>query len=137
MKRTPLKRKTPLKRTTPLLPGKLSPWNQDRTNYRLGKTSKKREKALREYSAWRRVFLSENTECQLGAPGCTKIANEVHHVLKLSHGGAMVPGAKADRQGQRFMASCRYCNRYVEDYPAEALKRGWVILTGRDTRKTV
>jgi len=49
----------------------------------------------------------------------------VHEVIKRSHGGATVPGEKADAQGQRFMAMCAFHNEWIEDNPAEARKRGW------------
>lgn len=129
-----MKRRKALKRSTPLKARAGLRWGQgvtankpeQRRQQRLGKTSKGREKQLAIYRKFRREYLATHPECELQSMVCTNRSQEIHHVIKLGHGGALYPGPKADRQGQVFMASCRLCNRYVEDNPAEAWERGWV-----------
>lgn len=133
-----MKRRKALKRSTGLKSRAGDRWKQaeefrqrpnspeQRRQNRLGKTSKGREKKLKVYRVFRRRYLAEHPQCELGSMVCTNWSTEIHHVVKTSHGGALHPGPKADRQGQVFMASCQPCNRYVEDHPLEARQRGWV-----------
>lgn len=85
----------------------------------------------RKYAAamvQRRKFVAEflpGRECEardLG--GCFGVMT-VHERIKRSHLGAVIPGAKADAQGQSFHALCAHHNGWVEDHPAEARSRGW------------
>lgn len=109
MKRSPLLRKTPLRRTSRLRP-----------------RSKATEQLYVQRRAFVREFLTENPRCQIAWDGrCRGRAEGVHEVVKRSHGGAIIPGPKADAQGQRFMAACHPCNQAVEDVPAEARRRGF------------
>lgn len=109
MKRTPLTRRTPLHRTSRLRP-----------------RSKATARVYVQRRAFVREFLTENPRCEIAwDERCRGWAESVHEVVKRSHGGAIIPGPKADAQGQRFMAACHPCNGAVEDYPAEARRRGW------------
>ena len=72
------------------------------------------------------TLLASRPACEIAWDSrCRGRSESVHEVVKRSHGGAIVPGAKADAQGQRFVAACLPCNGAVEDAPAEARKRGW------------
>lgn len=108
MKRTPLRRTTPLARTSRLRP-------------RSGKRAAEyvaRRKFVRDFLAGR--------QCEARDLGGCFGAMTVHEAgVKRSHGGAIVPGPKADAQGQHFMAMCSHHNGWVEDHPAEARRRGW------------
>lgn len=90
----------------------------------LRRRSRKQDALMRERRAFVAEFL-QGKRCELtGHSPCFGVMT-VHEVVKRSHGGAIVPGAKADAQGQRFMALCVAHNGYVEDHPAEAKERGW------------
>ena len=52
--------------------------------------------------------------CELKSQVCTGAAECIHHVIKLSAGGARLPGPLADAQGQEFKVSCRACNVGIE-----------------------
>ena len=128
MKRTPLKRKTglkrtPLKRKTGLKPGK--PLNRGKG---LRSRSKKREA---EYSGirGRRRFvaltLSEKPCCEVRWEHCQVSARDVHEVLARGLGGAIIPGDKADRQDQIFVAICRSCHMQLDLQPRRARLEGW------------
>ena len=73
-----------------------------------------------------RRLLAERPACEIAwDANCRGRSESVHEVIKRSHGGAIVPGPKAEAQGQRFVAACIPCNGAVEDHPAEARRRGW------------
>ena len=111
MKRTPLRRTTGLSRsTTPI---------------------RKRSKRVAALYREQRIplvrrLLAERPACEIAwDANCRGRSESVHEVIKRSHGGAIVPGPKAEAQGQRFVAACLPCNGAVEDHPAEARSRGW------------
>ena len=109
MRRTPLRRVTGLSRSTALRP---------------------RSRKTARASVGRRAFvattLADRPRCEIRWDDrCRGRSESVHEVVKRSHGGAIVPGPRAEAQGQRFVASCLPCNGAVEDAPAEARRRGW------------
>jgi hypothetical protein len=110
---TGLRRGKPLKRTAGL----------KRTG-RINPRSKKRAAEMPERNAFTVALTTEHPGCQIAQAGCTGRSVEVHEALKRSHGGAIVPGEQADRQGQVFFATCRNCNEWVEAHPREALEKG-------------
>lgn len=57
--------------------------------------------------------------CELGAPGCTVVATETHHLMKRS--------TRVDHNVENLRAACHNCNQWVELHPNEATERGWVI----------
>jgi hypothetical protein len=57
--------------------------------------------------------------CQINSPVCTKRATCLHHVGKRSQFGA------AGDTDENTRLSCRPCNRYIERFPAWALKHGF------------
>jgi hypothetical protein len=61
---------------------------------------------------------------------CTTYSAHVHEYVPRGRGGAILPGSKADAQGQRFMPVCAACHRVLTDHPAEAVARG--LLQGRN-----
>ena len=73
-------------------------------------------------------LLAMYPNCQIASPMCTGMATQVHEAIKRSQGGAIVPGAKATAQGQRFYTSCTNCNvLWVEGNPAESREKGFTI----------
>ena len=64
-------------------------------------------------------------DCEIRSESCWGRATSWHEKIKRSHGGVIVPGPKADAQGQVFFASCSPCQTAVEDYPAWARERGF------------
>ena len=118
MKRTPLRRKTGLKRsTTPL------------KRSAIRKRSKRME-ALYSGSGGRRafvsVFLADNPRCQIRWENCTEGSVDVHEWHTRGTGGAIIPGDKADRQGQKFFAVCRRCHTQIDEEPRRAKEEGWL-----------
>ena len=111
MKRTALRRVTGLSRSTT----------------RIRPRSRKTAALYREVRVpLVRRLLAERPRCEIRwDERCRGRSESVHEVIKRSHGGAIVPGPKAEAQGQRFVAACIPCNGAVEDHPAEARRRGW------------
>ena len=109
MRRTPLRRVTGLSRSTALRP-----------------RSRKQARAYVDRRAFVAATLADRPRCEIRwDERCRGHSESVHEVVKRSHGGAIVPGPRAEAQGQRFVASCLPCNGAVEDAPAEARRRGW------------
>lgn len=72
------------------------------------------------------ALLTEKPNCEVKWNAqCQQRSVDVHEVINRSQGGAIVPGPKADAQGQRFVATCRPCHTEITDHPAEARRRGW------------
>ena len=72
------------------------------------------------------MFLRLNPECEAKLLGrCTIKATDVHESISRGRTGAIVPGEKADAQGQVFIPACNPCNRYVEDHPVWARSHGF------------
>jgi len=109
-------RKTALRRVTGL----------SRSTTRLRARSRKTTALYVGRRAFVAETLRERPRCEIvWDANCRGRSESVHEVVKRSHGGALVPGPKADAQGQRFVAACLPCNGAVEDAPAEARRRGW------------
>ena len=96
------------------------------------KRSKKREQA---YSGpdGRRVFVSayleEHPWCEIRHTcwrGKGSDSVDVHEKIPRSAMGAIVPGEKADEQGQVFFAVCRECHDYIHLHPKWAKEQGWI-----------
>ena len=92
------------------------------------RTPLRRKRGRETEATERRSFVAEflpGKPCELAAVfgGCFGRMT-VHERIKRSHGGAIVPGAKAEAQGQSFHALCVGHNDWVEDHPAEARRRG-------------
>ncbi len=64
--------------------------------------------------------------CEMRSRICTGGPDTIHHVIKLSAGGARVPGELADRQGQVFVVACFRCNVNCEDDPKWCRENGFV-----------
>tara|TARA_S200002703_G_scaffold159912_1_gene175423 strand:+ start:427 stop:795 length:369 start_codon:yes stop_codon:yes gene_type:complete len=111
LNRTPLKRSTqPLKRTP------------------IRKRSKKMEAAY-SGSDGRRAFVAKYLDrwpiCMVQWENCTGRSQDVHEWWARGIGGAIVPGDKADRQQQRFIAICRRCHGELDEQPDRAKEEGW------------
>ncbi len=131
MKRTPLKRKTPLTSRAQLAtrrPLQSKTGIESRQKPRL--VSEKRQRALNGvggYTAFSKALRAAFPTCQIRwGTICTGQTQGVHHVIKLSHAGALRPGPLADAQGQVFIAACNPCNSAVEQYPIDARLSGLV-----------
>ena len=109
--RSPLKRGTGLAARTTGIP----------------RQSAKRKRLSGERAAFVKRFLGTHPTCQV----CwRKQSVDVHESLRRSAGGAIVPGPKADAQGQTFIAVCRGCHEMLTNPTAEerdrALAAGWI-----------
>ena len=69
------------------------------------------------YQQFARDRRAEVGHCEMRSRVCTGGPDTVHHVIKLSAGGARIPGELADRQGQVFVVACMACNLGIESYP--------------------
>ena len=116
LRRTPLTR-SPLKRGAGLAARRTG----------IPRQSAKRKRLSVERRAFVQEFLGEHRLCQV----CRRRGSrDVHESLRRSAGGAIVPGPKADAQGQTFIAVCRGCHEMLTNPTAEerdrALAAGWI-----------
>jgi hypothetical protein len=72
------------------------------------------------------VFLADNRDCEIKWSNCQEVSRDVHEVIPRGKGGAILPGEKADRQGQRFVATCRQCHSELDLHPKLAYEQGWL-----------
>lgn len=106
------------------------------TRHPLRRRSEKREA---EYAgpdgrrAFVAAFIEANPHCMVAWEGCTVYTQDVHEWWSRGTGGAIVPGEKADRQGQRFVAVCRHCHGELDLQPDRAKKEGWVRGVGAES----
>lgn len=77
-------------------------------------------------AAFVKAFLEMNPHCEVKWKGCTDWSKHVHEWWSRGTGGAIIPGDKADRQCQRFVAICPECHRELDTQPTRAKKEGWV-----------
>ncbi len=71
-------------------------------------------------------FLEDNPRCMFAIPDrCTGKAVSVDEYINRSQGGEIVPGPKADAQGQRFHACCLICHDFKTFNPKWARENGW------------
>lgn len=75
--------------------------------------SPKRERLSVQRRTFVREFLAEHPVCmvEIEVRDCYNPSVEVHESLRRSAGGEIIPGPKADAQGQTFWAVCRPCHR--------------------------
>lgn len=130
MKRTPLKRSTtPIKRTSGLTPRRenMAKDNLRRNSSlnRVGVKMRKKLAGVSGYSAFSKAVRAARPICEIQWEDCTGKTQSVHHVIKLSQGGARTPGPLAERQGQVFMSTCNNCNQAVEKFPKRAKAEGF------------
>lgn len=80
------------------------------------KVSDKMKEALKELAKIKKRKLKEQPNCQLGMPGCTKVAQTLHHVK-----GRV---GKQLLKEDDLMPSCYSCNTVVEEKDALARDKG-------------
>lgn len=92
--------------------------------------SRKRETENAERRVFVAEFLAKHPVCQIQHLDCRGQTVDVHEALARSAGGAIVPGPKADRQGQVFWGCCRMCHDDLTNATGEfrerALANGWI-----------
>ena len=105
MRRTPLSRsKTPLRRGKGLRPQS---------------AKRRREQAQRREMAF--AAFGPNPVCEIRWDAdCTGWADALHEIRKRSRGGSIV-------DLHNVAPACNVCNGKVEDFPAEAERRGWSV----------
>jgi len=118
--RNSLKRRTPLRRSQASLKRR-----------GISRQSRKRERLSEERRHFVSRYLLLHPYCQIGLCPEGTLSREVHEALRRSAGGEIVPGPKADAQGQKFWAICRDCHETVTNptaiQQALAIQEGWVI----------
>lgn len=92
---------------------------------RLNPRSKKRSRLMVARAAFVAEFLAVHSRCQARFAGCWGRATTVNEYIRRSHLGAIVPGEKADAQGQRWHALCTPCHDFLTVHPAFARADGW------------
>ena len=99
------------------------------TRHPINRQSAKRKKAYAGKDgriAFRAMFIEANPHCMVAWEGCTAWTQDVHEWWSRGTGGAIVPGPKAERQGQRFIPICRRCHGELDLQPDRAKEQGWV-----------
>jgi hypothetical protein len=82
--------------------------------------SAKKKKQDAEYLKLRGKFLTENPMCEIGVPGCTRNATDVHH----TKGG--------DERSiyyliqSTWLSTCRNCHNWVHNFPQKARLLGFL-----------
>lgn len=96
--------------------------------------SEKREAVYVHRRAFVARLLAERRVCGVKWDSrCTGRSTTVHELIPRSQGGEILPGPKADAQGQRFFTACVRCHDSAHLRPAEARRLG--LLRGlRETR---
>jgi hypothetical protein len=70
--------------------------------------------------------LAARPRCEVWSEVCTGISVDVHESILRSRGGAVVPGPRADAQGQRFYSVCRYCHDHIHTHRPWAEECGFL-----------
>lgn len=84
----------------------------------LAPRSKKRAAQESEYSAKRKIFMSEHPLCQANISGlCTTQSTDIHHVKGRS--GELL------LEVSEWMSVCRACHMWIETHPIEAAELGY------------
>ena len=84
------------------------------------KVSAKKQKQDAEYSKLRTRFLTENPMCEIGVPGCTRNATDIHHTRSGSdrHIYYLVQST--------FLATCRSCHLWIHSNPEKVRILGYL-----------
>lgn len=80
--------------------------------------SEKRERLQKEYRELVKQMLSENKNCQIKAPCCTKKAEGLHHIVKRTE--------KNLCDKANLIRACNHCNLYIETHDSWAREKGFV-----------
>jgi hypothetical protein len=124
-----LRRTGPPKRKKPWRPkpSELKPTPLKRGESRLSSTTPIRKvspRRAKENRVRRKNLIAEfgpNPECAIKwDAGCRGWAEHGHEILKRSRGGSITDVSNV-------VPACDYCNGQVEDFPDEAMKRGWAV----------
>lgn len=84
--------------------------------YVIPKVAEKRKVLDQLYFLLRTAFLKEHKECEIQSPVCTGKATCVHHTKGRGRFYLVVA---------TWMASCKWCNGYVEKHDAWAREKGF------------
>jgi len=84
----------------------------------IAKQSDKRKVDQKAYRKIVKEMLKENKYCMVKAPGCTKLAQGLHHVVKRS------PSNLLDKTN--LLPCCNFCNGFLENNDAWGRERGFV-----------
>lgn len=85
---------------------------------RISPVSDKRKLVNKVYKKIVKEILDKDNKCKIKAPGCTVIAQGLHHVVKRS------PGNLTDKEN--LIPACNHCNSYLESHDSWARKHGFV-----------
>ena len=113
------------------------------TRLKQGQGTRKRRKPIKRVSEKRKPLIEKRREfnqtlpelCAIKSPVCWGKAQSWHEAIKRSAGGEIVPSLKALKQGQQFFAACHVCNDWIEQHPAWAEERGFVISGHKKVRE--
>ena len=121
-------KRSAIARRTPLAPGSY----RLKRNKRVRQISRKTAAAKNERRAFVAEFLARHPTCAVcpALRATWRSSVDVHETLRRSAGGAIVPGPKADAQGQEFLAVCRDCHdrltNPVGEFREQAIRLGWI-----------
>lgn len=85
--------------------------------------SRKRERAMVERRAFVAEFLALHPFCEARLPDCTRRSDDVHEIVRRSHGGAIFPGQKGKRETE-YLAVCRADHNWISEHPTLAKEHG-------------
>lgn len=78
------------------------------------------------------VWVRSGGWCEIGLPGCTRVATDIHHRLGRKAGGRKGDAAERINQPSNLIHACRSCHRVVTspvgEWRQEALDRGLIVL---------
>ena len=100
-------------------------WNKVKSDdpehkYVIPQVSEKRKKQDAEYLKLRARFLTEKPMCEIGLPGCTMNATDVHHTRSGEERSVYYLIQST------WLSSCRNCHHHIHMNPAEARTMGWL-----------
>ena len=78
--------------------------------------SEKRKKVDAEYSKLKKQMMSESNKCEAGLTGCTKVAEDLHHITKRS--------TKNMCDRNNLIRVCRSCHTFIENNHLQAIELG-------------
>lgn len=111
-------KRSPLKRSAP---EKIRAWAQ--RSRRLRPRSAKQAAAYVERRKLVAEYLALHPMCEARLAGCTGRSEDVHEVVRRSHGAAIFPGQKGKRE-TGYLAVCRADHIWITEHPALAKEFG-------------
>lgn len=82
----------------------------------IAKVSANRKELEKEYSKLKKEMMKEGNKCEAGLTGCTKVAEDLHHITKRS--------TKNMCDRNNLIRVCRSCHTFIENNHLQAIELG-------------